>query len=285
MPWVYDDDGLLCPFSVSTLRRFACVVPLSCLAFSVLDWSPEPPDRSMGLTHPVTLHADAGARLRYPGATVLDLTLASGGDNGGGGDAGDSAALQVIVQVENGGSDSLEVVLMASLDLGIECRVSLTLAPFELRDVALGQEDCPALLVTSGDGYDVASVLWWPWQMGSPTTHGLNVTLFQGTASTAKQTAKQPISEEGDVLDALTAVVGFAKVDAPLDSEQRRYWVVNGRRLLVRGGGWAEDILLRSSPARFGAEMAHVRNLGLNTVRLEGKRRAPVVERCEMGLR
>jgi exo-1,4-beta-D-glucosaminidase len=46
---------------------------------------------------------------------------------------------------------------------------------------------------------------------------------------------------------------------------------VNGRRVLVRGAAWAPDILLRWSEQKVDADLAYVRHMGLNTIRLEGK--------------
>ena len=42
--------------------------------------------------------------------------------------------------------------------------------------------------------------------------------------------------------------------------------------MLIRGGGWASDMLLRpTSRERLEAELRYVREMGLNTIRLEGK--------------
>ena len=49
-------------------------------------------------------------------------------------------------------------------------------------------------------------------------------------------------------------------------------FTVNGKRILVRGGGWASDMLLRpASTDRLRAELRYTREMGLNTIRLEGK--------------
>ena len=46
----------------------------------------------------------------------------------------------------------------------------------------------------------------------------------------------------------------------------------NGKPLLVRGAGWASDMLLRpASTSRLEAELRYVKEMGLNTIRLEGK--------------
>ena len=46
---------------------------------------------------------------------------------------------------------------------------------------------------------------------------------------------------------------------------------MNGRRILIRGAGWSSELMLRYSPERFEQEIAYVKDMGLNTIRLEGK--------------
>ena len=48
-------------------------------------------------------------------------------------------------------------------------------------------------------------------------------------------------------------------------------FVINGKPVLIRGAGWAPDMFLRDDPKRMEAEFSYVRNLGLNTIRSEGK--------------
>ena len=46
---------------------------------------------------------------------------------------------------------------------------------------------------------------------------------------------------------------------------------VNRQRILVRGGGWSPDLLLRATPQRSRRQLLLTRDLGLNAIRLEGK--------------
>ena len=43
----------------------------------------------------------------------------------------------------------------------------------------------------------------------------------------------------------------------------------------IRGGGWAPDMFLRDDPSRIAAQLSYVADLGLNTIRLEGKLENP----------
>ena len=60
-------------------------------------------------------------------------------------------------------------------------------------------------------------------------------------------------------------------VTSELTPEGYRLFRVNGRPFLVRGGGWSSDMMLRQSPERLDAEFRYVRDMNLNTIRLEGK--------------
>nr|BFF02290.1 hypothetical protein GCM10020241_39650 [Streptoalloteichus tenebrarius] len=57
----------------------------------------------------------------------------------------------------------------------------------------------------------------------------------------------------------------------PLNAQGDRRFEINGRPLLIRGAGWASDLFLRTQPQRLADQLRYVRDLGLNTLRLEGK--------------
>jgi exo-1,4-beta-D-glucosaminidase len=46
---------------------------------------------------------------------------------------------------------------------------------------------------------------------------------------------------------------------------------INGRKVLIRGAAWAPDLLFRWSSERLDADLAYVRDMGMNTIRLEGR--------------
>ena len=113
---------------------------------------------------------------------------------------------------------------------------------------------CSQLLLHEGTSQgQVASIeelLWWPFQMGQPTQHNLTTT-FASTAT--------------------TTLVGLRQMNVSLDPRGNAVLRVNGRQILVRGGGWAPDLLQRSTSQRLAQELRLTRDLGLNAIRLEGK--------------
>src|SRR5207237_878839 len=50
-----------------------------------------------------------------------------------------------------------------------------------------------------------------------------------------------------------------------------RLFNVNGRKVLIRGAAWAPDLLFRWSSERLNGDLAYVRDMGMNTIRLEGR--------------
>ena len=50
-----------------------------------------------------------------------------------------------------------------------------------------------------------------------------------------------------------------------------RLFRVNGKPILIRGGGWTPDMMLRNDPEKLRAQFRMVRDMGLNTIRSEGK--------------
>ncbi len=51
----------------------------------------------------------------------------------------------------------------------------------------------------------------------------------------------------------------------------RRLFSINGKNVLIRGGGWSPDMMLREDPQRLRDHFRYVQDMGLNTIRLEGK--------------
>jgi exo-1,4-beta-D-glucosaminidase len=97
--------------------------------------------------------------------------------------------------------------------------------------------------------------IWWPIGMGEHPLYQLDMTA----------------AVDGATSDRATATFGVRSVTSNLTKQGYRQFFINGKPLLIRGGGWAPDMFLRDDAARMEAEFSYVRNLGLNTIRSEGK--------------
>ena len=73
------------------------------------------------------------------------------------------------------------------------------------------------------------------------------------------------------ISDTQSISFGIVQTDSEMTPEGYRLFKVNGKPVLVRGGGWAPDMMLRVDESRREAEFRYVKEMGLNTIRLEGK--------------
>jgi exo-1,4-beta-D-glucosaminidase len=204
------------------------------LAITFVDWNPMPPDKLMGLYRPVSLTATGPVALRSP-QVVTKLSPAN-----------DRAELTVKVLATNATAAPVKGTLKARA-AGVAVQKDVTLAASETREIVLAPADFPQLAVASPR-------LWWPAQYGEPALHDLELELVV----------------EGATSDRASARFGIREVTSELLPSGLVY-KVNGRRILIRGAGWSSDLMLRASKERFEQEIAYVKDMGLNTIRLEGK--------------
>jgi len=207
------------------------------LAFMWVDWNPTPPDKNMGLWAPVYLTDSGPLALRHPQVvSALDLS----------GEV--TARLTVNVEVWNTTGLPQRGIVNGTIE-SVRFAKPVSLGPGERAAVRIGPEDAPGLTVARPR-------LWWPYRYGAQELYELALDVVAG----------------GTVSDRQATRFGIQQVASALTPEGHRVFSVNGRRVLVRGGGWASDMLLRPrSTQRLEAEMRYVREMGLNTIRLEGK--------------
>jgi exo-1,4-beta-D-glucosaminidase len=77
--------------------------------------------------------------------------------------------------------------------------------------------------------------------------------------------------EGGKTSDEQSVRFGIREMTSELTDKGYRLFRVNGKPILIRGGGWSQDMLLREDPARLRDQFRLVRDMRLNTIRLEGK--------------
>jgi exo-1,4-beta-D-glucosaminidase len=205
------------------------------LAINWVDWNPMPPDKDMGLWREVYLTASGAVSLRHayvrskitPGLEKATLTLS--------------------VQAANAADHPVQGVLKASFGK-THLQQPVELAAGETKSVSFTADQFPEMNIERPQ-------LWWPYQMGSPALHPLDLQFLVN----------------GQVSDSVSTRFGIREITSELDEQQNRIFKINGKRLLVRGGGWSQDMLLRQEQARLRDEFKYVKHLHLNTIRLEGK--------------
>lgn len=206
------------------------------LALGWVDWNPTPPDKNMGLWHDVYVTASGPVTLRYP-QVITELDLPSL----------ETAHLTVSAELRNISNRILKGTLRGRIE-GIEFSQTVSMAPNELRTVSFTSEQFKELNISQPH-------LWWPTELGPQNLYKLELDCEVG----------------GQISDRQTTHFGIREITSVLDKDNHRIFNVNGRNLLIRGGGWAPDMLLRYRPERLEQEFRYVRDMHLNTIRTEGK--------------
>jgi len=206
------------------------------LGITFVDWNPGSPDKGMGLWRDVHLDASGPVAIRFP-QVITHLNLP----------ATDKAELTVTAEVVNGTKHPVTGALKGQIE-GIAFSQQVSLAANERKVVKFTPDKFAQLKIDNPR-------LWWPAQVGTPNLYTLKLQFETG----------------GAVSDEMSQRFGIREVTSILDEQNHRVFRVNGKNILIRGAGYTFDMLLRASPTRQEAELKYVRDMNLNTVRLEGK--------------
>ena len=207
------------------------------LGINFVDWNPMPADKAMGLWRPVYVTYSGPVAVRFPAVSTHfpDDTLKT-------------AELTVVGELQNGTNSEVSGTVEATLEgIGtIEQKVSLEAN--ERKSVVFAPDQYAQLRLQNPR-------LWWPYPFGPQN-------LF-----TVQMRFRSPDS----VSDTAIAKFGIREITADKNPNGYQLFRVNHRTLLIRGGGWAPDMFLRVNNERMENDFRYVRDLRLNTIRLEGK--------------
>jgi exo-1,4-beta-D-glucosaminidase len=200
-----------------------------------VDWNPSPPDQNMGLWRPVTLRLSGRVSLAHPFVTskVNLETL-------------EEADLTVSVDVVNHTDQAVSGKLEAEIE-NLLLRRDLVLNPGETRTVIFDSGQFPELRMQNPR-------LWWPHNLGEANLYSLSLRF---------QTGKL-------ISDEKKATFGIREVADYINEQGHRGFIVNGKKVLIRGGGWVDDLFMAEDPRVLEAKVKYTRHMDLNTIRLEG---------------
>ncbi|HUY95494.1 MAG TPA: beta galactosidase jelly roll domain-containing protein [Terracidiphilus sp.] len=211
------------------------------LGINWVDWNPAPPDKDMGLIGEVNLVETGPVALRSPMAVThfTDPTLTT-------------AELTVYAELENGADHPVQGRVEGTA-AGARLEQAVTLGAHEHKTVVFTPEQFPQLKLHDPQP-------WWPAQMGVPHLEQLTMSFETGS-----------FEADGAKSDEKTVEFGIREITSELTGTGARLFRINGKPLLIRGGGWSQDMLLRTDQKRLEEQFALVEDMHLNTIRLEGK--------------
>jgi len=210
--------------------------PRASLSIGWVDWNPTPPDNNMGPWRGVDIVQTGPIELSFP-QVVSTLSLPDLAH----------AALDVKVTARNLDTVAHDATIEGTV-AGVSVKQTVHLAPGQTQVVSFSPKTTPALALDHPK-------IWWPVGLGEHPLYQLDMTA----------------AVDGATSDRASATFGIRSVSSNLTKQGYRQFFINGKPLLIRGGGWAPDMFLRDDPARMEAEFSYVLNLGLNAIRSEGK--------------
>ena len=206
------------------------------LSIGWVDWNPEPPDHNMGPWRGVDVLRKGPVELLYPRVnatpTLPDLAR---------------APVNVKVTVRNLDGQAHDAVITGEV-AGVALRRTLHLEGGQVQEIAFSPASDPGLELQHPR-------IWWPVGMGEHPLYQWHLTA----------------TVDGAVSDEAGASFGVRSVTSHLTPQGGAQFMVNGQPVLIRGAGWTPDMFLRDDAKRMETEFAYVLDLGLNTIRSEGK--------------
>jgi len=200
-----------------------------------VDWAPMPPDKYMGIYREV--------RLKRTGKVTLDRPFVKTDVNT---ETLSEASLSVNAVLTNTTSAEKTVAVSGIIE-NIKISKDVTLAPNTTESISFTPGEFADLNISNPR-------LWWPNGLGKPEMYALRL----------------QVHEKGVLQDEQNVNFGIRKVETYLNESQVRGYKVNGREVLIKSGGWVDDLFLRYMPEKDAAQIRYVKEMNMNSIRLEG---------------
>lgn len=199
-----------------------------------VDWNPRPADESMGLFRPVSIHTCGDVLVQNLGvSSQVDTSTLK------------EAWLQVSADVTNMTDHPIQGKIVGKFD-GKTFTYPIALTAREKKTIRLNADMVPDLHV-------IEPRLWWCRQMGEPELYNMELEFQTNNAITDK--AKTSF--------------GIREIGSYYTKEGYRGFTLNGKQVLVRGGGWTDDIFMRDDDMRYETQINYVCDMNMNAIRME----------------
>jgi exo-1,4-beta-D-glucosaminidase len=244
------------------ISEFALAGDKNCLALEIfppkgtdltitwVDWNPTPPDRGMGIWYDVAIHSTGQVAIEDT-RIITKLNLPST----------DRAKLTISTNLLNTTDQKITGILRGKIEK-ISFSQEVTLAPNENRSVVFTPDKFNQLEITNPR-------LWWPHTVGPQNLYDLSLT-FE---------IKGKVSDSGKTRFGIREITSWMN---KFDGKKTRVFQVNGKNIVIRGGGYVEDLMLRPSKKRIDTDILYAKHMGLNALRMEAPRGPDYLfEKCD----
>jgi exo-1,4-beta-D-glucosaminidase len=199
-----------------------------------VDWNPRPLDENMGIWRPVYIEIDGKVGLKNTAvqSKVNTATLKE-------------AWLTVKTELENHTSEIISGTLVGKIGQN-EFRYPVKLNPNETKELSLTSKEIASLYIKNPK-------IWWCNNLGEPNLQKLSIRF-----ETNKNTT-----------DSDEIVFGIREIETYFTPEGHKGFILNGKKILIKGAGWTDDIFLRDTKKSLETQLQYVKHMNLNTLRFE----------------
>ncbi len=213
-----------------------------------VDWAPVPPDKNMGIWREVYL--EINQQVGFKNLFVQSHFIDSKTDQ----DRFKKATLEISTELSNYTATPQTVTFSGTIsplhDVAIKpilISKTVTLLANETRKIVFDNNDFSTYIIDNPK-------LWWPNGLGNPNLY--TITLL---AEVNKVKADQE-----------TETFGIREVKDYFTPEGARGYSINGKKVLLKGAGWVDELFLGNDTRNNDAQVRYVKHMGLNTIRFEG---------------
>ncbi|HSQ44491.1 MAG TPA: glycoside hydrolase family 2 protein [Ginsengibacter sp.] len=206
------------------------------LNIGFVDWNPEPADNHMGIWRDVHLLGSGPVSVKDP-FVVTDVDTATL----------DHANITVKVILQNHSNKNINGILQAFIAKDIHISKPVFLLPNESKEIILTPSEYKALSIDHPK-------LWWTHDLGKPNLYTLDVNYIINSS----------------VSDSKKIKFGIRSVSGYMTERGFRAYRLNGKKILIKGGGWTDPMLLNATPSYETAGIDYAVHMNLNAIRMEG---------------
>lgn len=213
------------------------VIPPKPGDFSIgfVDWNIGPPDNNMGIFREVSLHFNNGVSIDNSFVeTKVDLNTLK------------SAELKISAELNNYSNKTISGLLKCSFNTNSLIK-PVSIPGNNTLTEEFTATDFPELKITDPK-------LWWPNNLGKPNLHELELSF----------------EIDNEISDSRKVTFGIREVEDYINDGGHRGFKINGRKVLIKGAGWTDDLFLQDTHESLENQIAYVKHMNLNCIRLEG---------------
>ena len=206
------------------------------LSIGFVDWNPEPADHNMGIWRNVELLTSGPVTVDEPFVqTKVDTVTLN------------HAEITISALLHNQTNKTITGVLKGTIGENIAFSQPVTLLPGSKNEVVFSPSQFAQLKMDHPK-------LWWVHTLGKPNLYDLHLKFYIGN----------------ELSDNKSIRFGVRSVSDYITKEGHRGYRLNGKIILIKGGGWTDPMFLNATPEYEKAGIDYAVHMNLNAIRMEG---------------